>query len=421
MSPRIQVPLSMLFRLVAVLSIGGMIHHHHLRVIEEGQHPIRLSEVKVFLPQAHDLALAGDPGGGLQVVDATRSRIGYVARSMPHNRSIKGYSGPSDVLMAYDVDDKLLGVTIRHSYDTPSHVEDVVADYLFMERWNGLTRHEIAQMGDLKRSKVYGVSGATRTSEAVAQSVALRAGIGRDQAMAQVRHFRWQDGALVLVALAGLALTFIKQPLIQRRRFWIHLVIVLYLGLISGDLLAQSLLISWIEHGIPWRTLPGLVILVAVAFIIPWSTGKPTYCTHLCPHGQVQRWLTRWVPPKARFPLPRDIRWGLLALPGGLLILTLLVTFFKLPLDLAGIEPFDAWSIRNAGLATLVVAGLSLVFSAFVPMGYCRYACPTGLALNLVRRHSKGFGLRDAWLLGILLLSTLLYFGYATWKPWIAG
>ena len=108
-------------------------------------------------------------------------------------------------------------------------------------------------------------------------------------------------------------------------------------------------------------------------------------------------------------------------MPGALLIVVLLVTFLRLEWDLAGIEPFDAWSWRNAGVATLSVAGVSLVFSAFVPMGYCRYGCPTGLALNLVRKQREGFVARDGWLLALLILAMFLYFGYETWKPWVGG
>ena len=421
MASGLQVPLAMLFRLLAVLAIGGMIHRHHLRVTEEGQRPILMSEVRAFIPDAHTLRLHTGSGGGLEVVGAGGDFLGTVCRSMPHCRGIKGYSGPTDVLMAYGADEKLRGIAIRHSYDTPSHVEDVVDNYLFMERWNGKGREEIAGMSDLKASKVYGVSGATRTSEAVARSLALRAAVGFDSASADTLVFRWQDAALIIVAGLGTLLAFSKNKIVQRRSLALRVLIVIYLGLISGDLLAQSLLVSWAQHGVPWREVPGLVVLAIVAFVVPWSTGKGAYCTQICPHGQLQRWLIKWVPSKWRWKLGADSKWGLLALPGALLVVVLLVTFLRLEWDLAGIEPFDAWSWKNAGIATLVVAGLSLVFSAFVPMGYCRYACPTGLAMNLVRKSRKGFVARDGWLLGLVILTVALYFGYETWKPWVGG
>ncbi|MEM1294302.1 MAG: 4Fe-4S binding protein [Verrucomicrobiota bacterium] len=407
----------MLFRLGAALAIGWMIHAHHVRATAEGDRPILASEVRDFLPETHTLSVDTITSrGGFHVLNRERSKIGYVVRTMPQSRDIKGYSGPSDVLMVFDPQDSLAGIAIRHSYDTPSHVEDVSKDYLFMERWNGQSWSELA-----KQEKVFGVSGATRTSEAVANSVFLRAALaeGLDQGGSPTFHFRWQDAALILTATAGMLLAFWRTPKIQRRKTWIHAAIVIYLGLISGDLLAQSLLSSWMEHGIPWKTLPGLVFLAAIAFLIPWATGRPVYCTHICPHGHLQRWLMKLVPARRKLRLHLDIQWGLLALPGLLLALVLTVVFLKIPIDLAGIEPFDAWALRGAGIATIIIAIVSLLFAAVVPMGFCRFGCPTGLLLNLGQKYKHGFHRRDGWLLGLLGLACFYYFGYEIWKPWL--
>ena len=127
------------------------------------------------------------------------------------------------------------------------------------------------------------------------------------------------------------------------------------------------------------------------------------------------------MPAKTRLKLGADSKWGLSALPAALLLVVLLVVFLRLDLDLAGLEPFDAWSWKGAGIVTITVALVSLVFSAFVPMGYCRYACPTGLALNLVRKQREGFVARDGWLLALLIITVALYFGYDFWQPWVSG
>ncbi len=417
-----QVSLAMLFRLVAVFCIGWMIRTHHLRVTTEGLRPILVSEVREFLPAAHNLAVDSSTlRQGFEVLNREGQPIGYATRTMPHSREITGYSGPSDVLMVFDADDKLLGMAIRHSYDTPSHVEDVSKDYLFMERWNGKSWKELAE-----QEKIFGVSGATRTSEAVAKSLFLRASLGveRDAEHANSRfaawNFRWHDAALILLAGAGIALAFWRKPGLQRRKTWIHATMVIYLGLISGDLLAQSLFASWVEHGIPWRNLPGLVLLAGVALIVPWATGHPVYCTHVCPHGHLQRWIMKLVPANRKWRLNPDTKWGLASLPGLLLGVVLIVVFLKLPIDLAGIEPFDAWVIKGTGAATIAVAIIGLAFSAVVPMGYCRFGCPTGLLLNLVKKEPKGFHPRDRWLLGLWIVASLLFFGYETWKPWLA-
>ena len=87
---------------------------------------------------------------------------------MPESRDVIGYSGPTDALVVFDSSDQVLGVAIRHSYDTPSHVEDVTLDLLFMESWNGKSWDEIGAIQDFGEAGIYAVSGATRTSEGVA-------------------------------------------------------------------------------------------------------------------------------------------------------------------------------------------------------------------------------------------------------------
>ena len=88
---------------------------------------------------------------------------------------------------------------------------------------------------------------------------------------------------------------------------------------------------------------------------------------------------------------------GLRWLPGLLLAMVLVITILLLPMDLAHLEPFDAYSLRAAGAATLAIAVLGLAASLFVPMAYCRYGCPTGALLEFVRAHgpSDRFGRRD--------------------------
>lgn len=404
------VPAAMLFRLGAVLLIATLLHQHSLRITTDGQRPIRLSEVRAFLPEAHRLSLNSAPNGGLRVLDSNRNLVGFANRTMPHCRDIKGYSGPSDMLLVFDAGEQLRGISFRHSYDTPSHVEDVNRDYLFMEQWNGKSREEIADQWGENMTTFAIVSGASRTSEAVIRSITLRAGVGdRETPPIDSFVFRWQDAMLIVCVALGLMLSFVRQPWLQRRKFWIHLLMVIYIGLISADLIAQSLVVSWVEHGVPWNTLPGLVILVAAAFLIPWSTGKPVYCTHVCPHGHAQRWLMKVIPAKRRPKLGTDEKWSFSAYPGLLLATVLLVAFLKLPIDLAGLEPFDAWTIKGVGIATVSVAIIGLFFSLFIPMGYCRYGCPTGFMLELVRRDKQGFSRRDIWLGALTLISAALY------------
>ena len=78
-----------------------------------------------------------------------------------------------------------------------------------------------------------------------------------------------------------------------------------------------------------------------------------------------------------------------------------------MPLNLAAIEPFDAYLFRVAGWATIAIAIGGLVASLFLPMAYCRFGCPTGSLLNYLRLHGRSdhLSLRDLAALALLALA----------------
>lgn len=408
------------FRLGILVAIAWLIREHQVRLRIQGDRPVSTTEVQVFLPDAHRLAADPGPRAGLTVFDRGNRVIGYAVRTMPGSRKITGYSGPADALIVFDLADQVRGVAIRHSYDTPSHVEDVRKDLLFMENWNRRTWDEIAAIDDLNAAGIYAVSGASRTSECLARSIGHRL---RMETVEEPRGFafRWQDATLAGVVAIGCGFAFWKKPAWQRWRPWFHAAVFVILGFLLGELLAQSLLIGWIENGIPWRVAPGPILLAVAAFLIPWATRQPLYCTHLCPHGHAQRWLMKIGPARWTLTLDEHAKPLLRLVPVLLLGIVLLTSFLRLPLDLAGIEPFDAYLIRSAGKATLGVAVAGLLVSLVIPMAYCKYGCPTGLLLAFVRRHTNETrpGWRDAAALAFLAVAIILYLGYDRLSAWL--
>lgn len=395
-----------------MIAIAWLVRSHYDRLRVQGGWPITVSEVKVFLPDAHRLRVDSGPRAGLFVVDSSGKEIGYVVRTMPYSRGVVGYSGPSDVLVVFDSADLVKGIAIRHSYDTPSHVEDVQMDYIFMESWNGRDWSSIAEIVDWGAAGIYGVSGATRTSEAVMESITERlAAVSAKQVRSRTVEFHWKDGALLAFLLGGGLFAFWKEKSFQRWRWVFSVATIGILGFWMGDMIAQSLLVGWMESRIPWETTPGLVIFVFALFLLPWFTKQPVYCQFICPHGNLQRWAMKWMPAKWMQKMPTDGKWIGKWIPFLLLVIVLIVSFLQLDFDLAGIEPFDAYVWKSAGVATLVVAVGSLLLSLFFPMVYCRFGCPTGWLLEFVRRRSgrNSFELRDWMGLGLLAVAVTLY------------
>jgi NosR/NirI family transcriptional regulator, nitrous oxide reductase regulator len=310
---------------------------------------------------------------------------------------------------------------IHSSEDTESYIKDITVDRRFLKKWNGLTWDAAAAL-DLKAAGIEGVSGSTMTSMAIAQSVKARLQLSRDQLAARVPlRFAWRDYALLAVIAAAGLMAFGPPAVRHRWKRPYQFVLIVYVGLIAGDLLAQKLLVGWTRSGIPWTTAPGLVLLAAAALLVPLATGKPLYCHHVCPHGAAQELLSHYRPARFQITLSASVIRGLEYLPFALVFFTIAVALLALPFDLAGLEPFAAYVIRSAGVATLAVAAVGLIASFFVPQAYCRFGCPTGALLNFVRARgpTDRFSRRDYAALALVALAVALHAHHLTVLRWV--
>ncbi len=412
-----------LYRFALVAAIAWLVRDVAVKQRSHGDAPIVVDEVKSFFPTAARLRPDDSARDGLFVLDRESRELGYVVRTQPRCEDIIGYCGVTDTLVALDTNWKILGLKVRRSDDTPDHVKDVVTHRRFLKSWNDLTWDAAADL-DLKKAGIEGVSGATMTSMAIARSVKARLQMSRDELAARPPlRFGWRDyGMLGVLALAAL-MAFGPASLRHRWNRPYQIFLVGYVGLVSGDLVAQGLLAGWARSGIPWTTAPGLVLLVAAALLVPWASRKPFYCHHVCPHGAAQELLGALRPARWRINLRADVARALGRLPALLLLLVAITALLGLPFDLTGIEPFDAYLLRNAGIATLVVAGVGLVASFFVPQAYCRFGCPTGALLNFVRARgtTDRWTSRDSFALVLVAVAVVLNVAYVDAMIWMKG
>lgn len=412
-----------LYRLAVVAVIAWLIRDLAVRQRTHGDSPIVVDEVKKLLPDAVSLRPDSSERDGLFVLDRQGRELGYVVRTQPYCRDIIGYCGVTDALVVLGPDWKIIGITVHASDDTKEHVHDVVTDRRFLKKWNGMT-WDVAAGLDLKRAGIEGVSGATMTSMAIARGVKARLQLSSGEIAARPPlQFGWRDGGLLTVLALAALLAFGRPEWRQRWRRPYQVGLIVYVGFISGDMVTQQLVAGWSRTGIPWSTAPGLVLLTVAALLVPWATRKPFYCHQLCPHGAAQELIGKLRPARLQVTLSGGVVRGLELLPTGLLLLVVVVAMMAVPLDLAGIEPFDAYLVRTAGLATIGVALVGLVASFFVPQAYCRFGCPTGALLNFVRARgpTDRFSRRDAAALGLVAVAVLINWQYVSLIHWVKG
>ncbi len=409
-----------LYRLAILVAVAWLLRAHAVRVRFEGFLPVAIEEVRALLPKATSLKPDATERDGADVLDATGAKIGYVLQTAPASDSVIGYRGWTNSLIVFDSALHVIGVRIRASQDTTEHVGDVKGDPYFMKTWNGKSWDKVADQTP-EQAGIEGVSGASMTSLAIAEGI-MRRLQSADSALARP-PLPWRlsarDIGLIGFLVAAIWLAFRGTHGRRWVRVLFQVIAIGYVGFWNGDLLAQSLMIGWAQNGIPHA--PGLILLLATALIVPWSTGKPLYCQHVCPHGHAQELLSRVAPKRWRFHLPPSIANGLRWLPPLTICCVFIIALLALPADLAGVEPFDAYLLKSAGWATLTIAVIGLIVSLFVPMAYCHYGCPTGAVLGFIRRRGKNdrFGRREIAALLLVIVAALLSWKSPAMRNWI--
>ena len=337
---------------------------------------------------------------------------GQILRTSPAADHVLGYQGPTDVWLLLDPScERLLEYRLGESFDNEPYVSYVRDDAYFHELLEGVTVADLASTD--VGTEVEGVSGATMTSVAVAESIAAAA---QKRQQEQARRSSqpppwWLDranmAACALVA-SGALISLTKLRGIRWLALVWRLILVGALGIWHGDMISQAMLYGWAQHGAPWARAPSLVLLTMAAILLPITSGRNVYCSHLCAHGAAQQLVKNRLPWKWR-PSRRVAAW-LRQAPLAIWVACLLIVLFRLPASLVDFEPFDAWVWRAAGAGTIAIAVVGLTWSLVTPMAYCRYGCPTGWLLNHTRIHRRSgrWTWQDGVVLGLVTIAALL-------------
>jgi NosR/NirI family transcriptional regulator, nitrous oxide reductase regulator len=383
------------------------------------EQPPTLADLKRIYPDA--VRIEPDPGDPavIRVLAADAIPLGWALRTSPAADRVIGYQGPTDALVGFDPTGKVCGVAVLASYDNEPYVGYVRDDTAFRGVYRGMSLEAIVGI-DPRNSGVEGVSGATMTSQAVAEGIIRAARQHAGQRATQLRA-SWatflasaiatidgpQWGAIGVI-VAGIITAFTRLRGTWFGRLALPVVVLAYLGFGAGALLSQAQVWGWAQAGVA-RGAVVLMALTLAAIVLPVTTRRNVYCSHLCAHGAAQQLLVRFVRPKRS--VPGWLKPMLVTLPWVLLTVAILASLLHWPLNLVDLEPFDAYLPAVAGVAAIVIFAVSLIASSFYPMAYCRHGCPTGALLDHLRLHRRAdrFTWRDGVLLGCLVVAAAVH------------
>lgn len=374
--------------------------------------PITIQEIQDWFPEAVEL---NNKSG-----EARNSRgelVGSVIRTGPLSDDLSGYQGPTEMLLKVSPSGIVEAIRIRTSFDNEPYVDYVRTEAGFWAIFEGKTVAELSAF-DPQAAGVEGVSGATMTSLIVADTVvAATRELQKTRTSAKTKTtswvgpIRWTVADILTISTLVFAATLKFAGVYRRRlfrRIWLIWVVII-IGFWAGNLVSMALIAGWSAEGVAWRLAPGLAAITCVAMLGPPLTKGNPYCNHLCPHGAIQQ-LVR--------PKPRSLRYKKLTpalsrmmrrLPGLTLCAAYIALVLLPTIDLASWEPFHAYLFRIASWSSLAFAFATLAISAVLPMGYCRFGCPTGRLLDYLKRTATSDRLRvgDAVAVGLLVFALL--------------
>jgi len=355
----------------------------------------------------------------LQCFDQSGKKLGKIVRTGPLDDSVIGYQGPTEVILQIQesaggmLDDQsdgqampiVIDAMLGDSFDNQPYVNYVKQERSFWKRFRNRPIDSLAEI-DFQAEMIDGVSGATMTSMAVAETIrnacnqwieiketsvlamttessksGLPAGPTRQRRL-NASWTEWLTGGIALSALLWSRSRF-------RGRRWLRIAwqatMLVSIGWISGNLLSLALLGGWTRGGIAWHFAPGLAILAVVATLAPAVIKGNVYCDHVCPHGILQQWIR----PRAGRSLLPLLSTALRLSAFVFVVVALIAVLWPAKIHLAWFEPFDAYSSGVLLSLSAFVWAASLVLSRVTSMGYCRLACPTGRLLDYTRRDAS--------------------------------
>ena len=312
----------------------------------------------------------------------------FVVNTRVLAKDVQGYGGPVPLKIHIDKDGRLTAIEAEPNAESPSFFDR--AKELF-SRWQGKT------IDEAMAEDVDAVSGATFSSKAIIRNVqrglayAKQHGLAdggkgaQEESAERTVATGWTLGsivALIAVLLGAVVPLFTN----NRRLHLVQLVVnVVVLGLWTGTFVSYTLFLRLFAGGVSLSaigTLAAPLLMLIVALLYPLAGRSGHYCAHVCPFGSAQELAGKLSRRKLRIT-PRVLRvlTALRNLLWGVLMALLLTGTCTAWIDY---ELFTAFIYSSASVWVILLVGLFLVLSVWVPRPYCRFVCPTGALLKSV-------------------------------------
>jgi hypothetical protein len=362
----------------------------------------RLGPQEDFLPYVNEVLPAAERverNGTLFVAYAndgtgTETVIGYAMAG-----HATGYGGPLALLVGTDTTGSITGVTIISHRETPNFFRQLeTRDYY--AQFEGLSFADQILIGQ----DIDGVSGATLSAEAVAESIrqavrGIAAGAVPGAAIPPEEK-PVKFGAPEIALLGLFIVSFFlhrlkKRPTVKNYGRWLVLVTgMVVLGFIFNKPLTLANVISFLSGFWPdWRNNLYWFILIGGILLVTSIQGKNPYCSWFCPFGATQEVLASLT--GAKIYQPRAIYGKLQWIQRGLSFTAIVLGLALRQPGAASYEPFGTLFKLEGSWPQWVLLVMVLFGSLVIYRPFCNYLCPLDPVVDYIGeiRH----GVKNLW------------------------
>lgn len=383
-----------LLLLVAILAAIAILHgkrpHSVSRTVQPecdlgGQFSFSLADIQHIFPSAFHAKPSAVDSSVVFVYNNRKILLGKILCSSPYADSIIGYAGSTPLLIGLNCGDTVVGITLLKNVESPGFIRKIEKRGFF-NSWNSIP------VSEAYSKPVDAMAGATFSTSAIIKNVRIRVGNYLSNGKISPEHlpFDWANflkiAASILVILFALLSFFFTKRLRKGRNVLLASVVVV-VGFWGGSFLSAALLYGWLVDGIPWAARLVLCCIFVLAVVLPLVTGKAFYCTYLCPFGACQELAGKIIRRKFEIPiqLAKWLRW----LRPTFFATVLFILLLGYSVDLTELEPFSAFAYQTVSGVVLVLTIFFLIASLVIPKPWCRFFCPTGEFLELIRKPRK--------------------------------
>lgn len=289
-----------------------------------------------------------------------------------------GYGGPLKIAVLIDTSVSIQKIVIVNHNETPSYVEKVW-EQKFYRQFFQKDYHNSFKLDD----EVDGISGATYTSEAIAQAAKIACyTIAKEHKGIQLPELKkplvkFGIPEILLIILYALSLFAIYDKLKWKKVLqWVIMITGL---LLIGFCLSQPLSLSkmnsfLIGYWPQWQTNIYWYLLFGGGFIVLISTNKRVYCNWICPFGASQKCLGLIGGAKFSFKGRTKviIKWIQRALAFSAIATAL---YFRNPGKM-NYEIFGTFFSFTGTSILFFITGVYVLSSMFIKQPYCNTLCP---------------------------------------------